>query len=86
MRGGDIALCHGADDLGPGDAAIIVTQSTHKQLAGFSQASQIHVKDSHALAQKRYVTHQRFNDSFMMYASTSPFYPFLASLDVEALW
>ena len=74
----------GLDDLGPEDAAIIVTQSTHKQLAGFSQASQIHVKDSHALAQKRHVPHQRFNESFMMHTSTSPFYPLFASLDVGA--
>ena len=33
----------GLDDLGPDAPGIIATQSTHKQLAGFSQASQIHV-------------------------------------------
>ena len=37
----------GLDDLGRGRPGIIATQSTHKQLASFSQASQIHVKDSH---------------------------------------
>ena len=74
----------GLEHLGPDDAGIIATQSTHKQLAGFSQASQIHVKDSHAKAQKRHVPHMRFNDSFMLHASTSPFYPLFASLDVGA--
>ncbi len=68
----------------PGDAGIIATQSTHKQLAGFSQASQIHVKDAHTAAERRHVSHRRFNDSFMLHASTSPFYPLFASLDVGA--
>jgi ornithine decarboxylase len=74
----------GLNDLGPDDAGIIATQSTHKQLAGFSQASQIHVKDAHAATQKRHVTHKRFNETFMLHASTSPFYPLFASLDVGA--
>lgn len=74
----------GLHDLGPDDAGIIATQSTHKQLAGFSQASQIHVKDSHTKAQRRHVSHQRFNETFMLHASTSPFYPLFASLDVGA--
>ncbi|GLR66783.1 amino acid decarboxylase [Acidocella aquatica] len=74
----------GLKNMGPEDAAVIATQSTHKQLAGFSQASQIHVRDSHAKTQKRHVPHQRFNDSFMMHSSTSPFYPLFASLDVGA--
>ncbi len=29
------------------DPGILVTQSVHKQQAGFSQTSQIHKKDSH---------------------------------------
>ncbi len=70
--------------LGPDSPGIIATQSTHKQLAGFSQASQIHVKDSHLRGQERYVGHRRFNESFLLYASTSPFYPLFASLDVGA--
>ena len=74
----------GLDNLGPADAGILATQSTHKQLAGFSQASQIHVKDSHTKDQKRHVSHQRFNETFMLHASTSPFYPLFASLDVGA--
>jgi len=74
----------GLTGLGPDSPGIIATQSTHKQLASFSQASQIHVKDSHIREQKRRVGHRRFNESFMQYASTSPFYPLFASLDVGA--
>lgn len=71
-------------DLKEDDPGIFVTQSVHKQLAGFSQSSQIHKKDSHIKNQKRYVEHKRFNNSYMMYASTSPFYPLFASLDLNA--
>lgn len=74
----------GLTGLGPESPGIIATQSTHKQLASFSQASQIHIKDRHIKGQKRRVEHRRFNESFMQYASTSPFYPLFASLDVGA--
>ena len=74
----------GLQNLGPEAPGIIATQSTHKQLASFSQASQIHVKDRHIRGQKRRVEHRRFNESFMQHASTSPFYPLFASLDVGA--
>ncbi|HAO59183.1 MAG TPA: ornithine decarboxylase, partial [Psychrobacter sp.] len=56
----------------------LVTQSVHKQQAGFSQASQIHKKDNHISGQARYVNHKRFNNAFMMHVSTSPFYPLFA--------
>ena len=71
-------------ELGPNDPGILVTQSVHKQQAGFSQTSQIHKKDKHIKGQDRYVDHKRFNNSFMMHASTSPFYPLFASLDINA--
>lgn len=71
-------------DLGPEDPGIFVTQSVHKQQAGFSQTSQIHKKDSHIKGQERYVPHKRLNNAFMMHASTSPFYPLFAALDVNA--
>jgi ornithine decarboxylase len=74
----------GLKELGPDSPGIIATQSTHKQLASFSQASQIHMKDRHIRGQKRRVEHRRFNESFMQHASTSPFYPLFASLDVGA--
>ncbi len=67
------------DADGPG---IVSTQSTHKQLSGFSQASQICVKDHHIEGQKRRCEHNRFNEAYLLHASTSPFYPLWASLDV----
>jgi ornithine decarboxylase len=74
----------GLENLGERQPGIIATQSTHKQLASFSQASQIHVKDRHIRGQVRRIEHRRFNEMFMMHASTSPFYPLFASLDVGA--
>jgi ornithine decarboxylase len=71
-------------ELGENDPGIIVTQSVHKQLAGFSQTSQIHKKDAHIEGQTRHVGHDRFNNAFLMHVSTSPFYPLFASLDVNA--
>lgn len=74
----------GLSNLGPDQPGIIATQSAHKQLASFSQASQIHVKDRHIKGQRRRIEHRRFNEFFMLHASTSPFYPLVASLDVGA--
>jgi ornithine decarboxylase len=71
-------------ELNEDDPGIFVTQSVHKQQAGFSQSSYIHKKDSHIRGQKRYVDHKRFNNNFRVYTSTSPFYPLFASLDVNA--
>lgn len=71
-------------ELNADDPGIIVTQSVHKQLAGFSMGSQIHKKDKHIKGQKRYCNHKRFNNAFMLQASTSPFYPLFAALDVNA--
>lgn len=71
-------------ELNEDDPGIIVTQSVHKQQAGFSQASQIHKKDKHIKGQKRYCNHKRFNNAFMLHASTSPFYPLFATLDINA--
>ena len=74
----------GLEGLGPDSPGIFATQSAHKQLASFSQASQIHVRDSHIAGQRRRIEHRRFNEFFMLHASTSPFYPLFASLDVGA--
>ncbi|EIC82528.1 ornithine decarboxylase SpeF [Serratia sp. M24T3] len=71
-------------DLNENDPGIIVTQSVHKQQAGFSQTSQIHKKDNHIKGQKRHCSHKKLNNAFMMHASTSPFYPLFAALDVNA--
>lgn len=51
------------------------TQSTHKVLSAFSQASMIHVNDPAFNA-------HLFRENFNMHASTSPQYSMLASLDV----
>lgn len=58
---------------------VFATQSTHKLLAALSQASMIHVRDG-----RRPVDHNRFNEAFMMHASTSPNYAIIASNDVSA--
>lgn len=71
-------------DLGKDDPGIFVVQSVHKQQAGFSQTSQIHKKDSHIHDQPRYVNHKTINNAFMAQATTSPFYPLFATLDVNA--
>ncbi|EPP1031811.1 ornithine decarboxylase [Cronobacter turicensis] len=71
-------------DLNENDPGIFVTQSVHKQQAGFSQTSQIHKKDNHIRGQARFCPHKRLNNAFMLHASTSPFYPLFAALDVNA--
>lgn len=71
-------------DLNQNDPGIFVTQSVHKQQAGFSQTSQIHKKDNHIRGQARFCPHKRLNNAFMLHASTSPFYPLFAALDVNA--
>jgi arginine/lysine/ornithine decarboxylase len=58
---------------------VFVTQSTHKLLAALSQASMIHVRDG-----RKPIEHARFNEAFMMHASTSPQYAIIASNDVSA--
>jgi len=64
----------------PKDApTIFTTTSTHKLLAALSQASFIHVRDG-----RHPVEHARFNESFMMHASTSPQYAIIASNEVSA--
>ncbi len=59
---------------------VFSTQSTHKLLAGLSQASQILVQDSQSRKLDRY----RFNESYLMHTSTSPQYAIIASCDVAA--
>lgn len=56
-------------DLGPEDPGIFVSQSVHKQQAGFSMTSMVHKKDAHIKGQDRYVPHKRVNNAFMMHAS-----------------
>lgn len=62
------------------DTLVFATQSTHKLLAGLSQASQILVQN----AQNRNLDSHRFNESYLMHSSTSPQYAIIASCDVAA--
>jgi arginine decarboxylase len=61
-------------------AMVFSTQSTHKLLAGLSQASQILVQE----AVDRKLDRYRFNEAYLMHTSTSPQYAIIASCDVAA--
>ncbi len=63
----------------PDGPTLFATQSTHKLLAALSQASYIHIRDG-----RRPIDHARFNEAFMMHASTSPQYAIIASNDIAA--
>jgi arginine decarboxylase len=62
------------------ESVIFSTQSTHKMLAGLSQASQILVQDS----ETRKLDRHSFNEAYLMHTSTSPQYAIIASCDVAA--
>ncbi len=62
------------------ESMIFATQSTHKLLAGLSQASQILVRDS----ETRKLDRDCFNEAYLMHTSTSPQYAIIASCDVAA--
>ena len=64
----------------PKDQLVFATQSTHKLLAGISQASQVLVQDS----QERKLDRHLFNEAYLMHSSTSPQYAIIASCDVAA--
>ncbi|HEY2977259.1 MAG TPA: arginine/lysine/ornithine decarboxylase [Burkholderiaceae bacterium] len=64
----------------PKEAMVYATQSTHKLLAGLSQASQVLVQDS----QTRKLDRPLFNEAYLMHTSTSPQYAIIASCDVAA--
>lgn len=57
---------------------IFASQSTHKLLGAFSQASMLHVKDGTS----NKVDFITFKEAYLMYGSTSPQYSMIASLDV----
>jgi arginine decarboxylase len=62
------------------DGMIFATHSTHKLLAGISQASQIIVQES----ESRKLDKTTFNEAYLMHTSTSPQYAIIASCDVAA--
>ncbi len=70
----------GRDRARPKKSLMFSTQSTHKLLAGLSQASQILVQDS----EERKLDRDCFNEAYLMHTSTSPQYAIIASCDVAA--
>ena len=64
------------DHNGP---TVFATHSTHKLLAALSQASLLHIRDGRSP-----IPHSRFNESYMMQASTSPLYTIIVSNDITA--
>ncbi len=62
------------------ESMVFSTQSTHKMLAGLSQASQILVQD----AENHRLDRDVFNEAYLMHTSTSPQYAIIASCDVAA--
>lgn len=70
----------GADRKRCEESLVFATQSTHKLLAGISQASQILVQDS----TNRQLNKDLFNEAYLMHTSTSPQYAIIASCDVAA--
>ena len=66
-------------DLNENDPGIFVTQSVHKQQAGFSNVAD--PQKITTCAGRRFCPHKRLNNAFMLHASTSPFYPLFAALD-----
>lgn len=70
----------GADRPRCKESMVFSTQSTHKLLAGLSQASQILVQD----AEENQLDRDVFNEAYLMHTSTSPQYSIIASCDVAA--
>jgi len=66
------------DDHPEDGPTVFATHSTHKLLAALSQASYIHVRDG-----RDAIPHDRFNQSYMMHATTSPLYAIIASNDIS---
>ena len=64
----------------PTDSMIFATHSTHKLLAGISQASQILVREP----VNKKLDRNTFNEAYLMHVSTSPQYAIIASCDVAA--
>ena len=70
----------GTDRPAPKESLIFATHSTHKLLAGISQASQILVQESETQKLDKSI----FNEAYLMHTSTSPQYAIIASCDVAA--
>ncbi|WP_434355979.1 arginine decarboxylase [Parasalinivibrio latis] len=65
------------EDKPVGGPTVFATHSTHKLLNALSQASWLHVRNG-----KGAISFERFNQAYMMHATTSPLYAISASNDV----
>ncbi|MFD2176820.1 arginine decarboxylase [Veronia pacifica] len=63
----------------PDSPTVFATHSTHKLLNALSQASFLHVRNG-----KSAISFDRFNQAYMMHATTSPLYAICASNDIAA--
>jgi arginine/lysine/ornithine decarboxylase len=79
LYSGRLAMHGPPEEHDPKGPTVFTTHSTHKLLAALSQSSYIHVRDG-----RNAIPHHRFNESFMMHGSTSPFYPIIASCEIAA--
>jgi arginine decarboxylase len=66
-------------DVPDGAPTVFATHSTHKLLNALSQASWLHVRNG-----KDSISFERFNQAYMMHATTSPLYAISASNDIAA--
>jgi arginine decarboxylase len=73
------AMRGNANDHAEDAPTVFATHSTHKLLTALSQASYIHVRDG-----RDAIPHDRFNQSYMMHATTSPLYAIIASNDIAS--
>ncbi|WP_339511142.1 Orn/Lys/Arg decarboxylase N-terminal domain-containing protein [Pseudomonas sp. RL_15y_Pfl2_60] len=79
MYEGRFAMRGEAKDHQPDQPTVFATHSTHKLLAALSQSSFIHVRNG-----RNPIEHSRFNESFVIQATTSPMYALFASNEVGA--
>ncbi|MEE2025851.1 Orn/Lys/Arg family decarboxylase [Alkalimonas mucilaginosa] len=79
MYQGRYAMRGSPSEHAPDAPTVFATHSTHKLLAALSQSSYIHIRNG-----KRPIEHSRFNESFVLQASTSPLYSLFASNEVGA--
>lgn len=79
MYRGRFAMRGDPQDFDASQPTVFATQSTHKLLASLSQASYIHIRNG-----RKPVEHSRFNESYMLQATTSPLYAIIAANEIGA--
>lgn len=69
----------GSTDSKTTGATVFATHSTHKLLNALSQASYVHVRNG-----RKAIDFDRFNQAYMLHATTSPLYAICASNDISS--